>query len=167
MSDSPKGQGKGSPGSRQSATRRKGREYAMQILYAMEIGHITYAEALSTTEAEPGLSEEARQYAFRLSEKTYAKAQDLDALIREAASHWDLERIAVVDRILIRSAAAEMLYFADVPVRVAISEAIDIAKKYSTGDSSRFVNGVLDAIARKIAPAETREQRKEEDAEGK
>jgi N utilization substance protein B len=74
--------------------------------------------------------------------------EDLDARISAAASNWDLERIAIVDKLIIRCAVAELMYMQDVPLKVAINEAVDIAKKFSTGDSSRFVNGVLDAIAK-------------------
>ena len=91
---------------------------------------------------------DAKEYGTLLSRKVLEHQEDIDAKIVEASSHWNLERIAIVDRLIICCAAAELMYFPDIPTGVAINEAVDIAKKFSTGESSRFVNGVLDAIAK-------------------
>ncbi len=129
-------------------SRRKGREYGMQLLYAMEVGNQSFGAASSAVPGDEEFSEEAKQYGALLAEKVMSQMEDIDARIKEASSNWEMERIAVVDKIIIRCSVAEMLYFKDIPVRVSINEAIDIAKKYSTENSSRFVNGVLDSIAR-------------------
>jgi N utilization substance protein B len=129
-------------------SRRRGREFAMQLLYAVEVGKEAFAEALKGLAEDPELPMDAREYGTRLARKVLESQQDLDARIAAAASNWDLERIAIVDKLIIRCAVAELMYMQDVPLKVAINEAVDIAKKYSTGDSSRFVNGVLDAIAK-------------------
>jgi transcription antitermination protein NusB len=129
-------------------SRRRGREFAMQLLYAIEVGKEAFAEALKGLAEDPDLPQDAREYGTRLARKVLENQADLDARIASAASHWDLERIAIVDKLIIRCATAELMYMPDVPLKVAINEAVDIAKKFSTGDSSRFVNGVLDAIAK-------------------
>lgn len=120
----------------------------MQLLYAVEVGKEAFAEALKGLADDPELPMDARDYGTRLARKVLENQEDLDARIAAAASNWDLERIAIVDKLIIRCAVAELMYMEDVPLKVAINEAVDIAKKFSTGDSSRFVNGVLDAIAK-------------------
>jgi N utilization substance protein B len=129
-------------------SRRRGREFAMQLLYAVEVGKEAFAQAAKDLSDDPDLPQDAREYGTRLARKVLESQDDLDARIAAAASHWDLERIAIVDKLIIRCATAELMYMQDVPLKVAINEAVDIAKKFSTGDSSRFVNGVLDAIAK-------------------
>jgi N utilization substance protein B len=129
-------------------SRRRGREFAMQLLYAVEVGKEAFTEALKGLSEDPDLPQDAREYGTLLARKVLECQQDLDARISAAASNWDLDRIAIVDKLIIRCAVAELMYMPDVPLKVAINEAVDIAKKFSTGDSSRFVNGVLDAIAK-------------------
>lgn len=129
-------------------SRRRGREFAMQLLYAVEVGKEAFAEALKGMSDDPELPQDAREYGTLLARKVLERQEDLDARIAAAANNWDLERIAIVDKLIIRCAVAELMYMQDVPLKVAINEAVDIAKKFSTGDSSRFVNGVLDAIAK-------------------
>ncbi len=129
-------------------SRRRGREFAMQLLYAVEVGKEAFAEALKGLSDDPELPQDAREYGTLLARKVLESQQDLDDRIEAAASNWDLDRIAIVDKLIIRCAVAELMYMRDVPLKVAINEAVDIAKKFSTGDSSRFVNGVLDAIAK-------------------
>ena len=139
-------------------SRRKAREFAMQLLYAIEVGRETFVDALAGLSADPSVTEDAKEYGVRLARQVLEHQDDLDALIAGSSSNWDVERIAVVDRIIIRLATAELQYFSDVPTRVAINEAVDIAKKFSTGDSSRFVNGVLDSIARQFSNINQRNQ---------
>lgn len=129
-------------------SRRRGREFAMQLLYAVEVGKEAFAEALKGLSDDPDLPQDAREYGTRLARRVLEHQNDLDARIASAASNWDLERIAIVDKLIIQCAVAELMFEKDVPLKVAINEAVDIAKKFSTGDSSRFVNGVLDAIAK-------------------
>jgi N utilization substance protein B len=129
-------------------SRRRGREFAMQLLYAVEVGKEAFAEALKGLSDDPDLPQDAREYGTRLARRVLEHQQDLDARIASAANNWDLERIAIVDKLIIQCAVAELMFEKDVPLKVAINEAVDIAKKFSTGDSSRFVNGVLDAIAK-------------------
>jgi N utilization substance protein B len=143
-------------------SRRRGREFAMQLLYAVEVGKEAFAEALKGLSEDPDLPADAKEYGVKLARKVLENQDELDAKLASAAVHWDLERIAIVDKLIIRCATAELMYFPDVPLRVAINEAVDIAKKFSTGESSRFVNGVLDAIAKTFSNSS---QRNEQDAE--
>jgi N utilization substance protein B len=143
-------------------SRRRGREFAMQLLYAVEVGKEAFAEALKGLSEDPDLPLDAKEYGVKLARKVLENQNELDAKLASAAVHWDLERIAIVDKLIIRCAVAELMFFPDVPLRVAINEAVDIAKKFSTGESSRFVNGVLDAIAKTFSNSS---QRNEQDAE--
>ncbi len=79
--------------------------------------------------------------------KTMSNIGEIDEIIRKAAEHWSVKRMAAIDRNLIRAATCELLYRKDVPPSVVINEAIEIAKKYSTEDSAPFINGILDKIA--------------------
>ena len=131
-------------------SKRRGREFAMQLLYAVEVGKEAFAVAVKGMSNDPDLLADAKEYGTLLARKVLENQEEINARIQEASSHWDLERIAVIDRIVIACGAAELMYFPDIPTGVAINEAVDIAKKFSTGESSRFVNGVLDAIAKSI-----------------
>ncbi len=134
----------------------------MQLLYSVEVGKEAFADAVKALSDDPEISLEAREYGVRLARHVLEHQEDLDARITAAASNWDLERIAIVDKLIIRCAVAELMFISDVPLKVAINEAVDIAKKFSTGESSRFVNGVLDAIAKTF---QNPSQRNPEDAE--
>ena len=131
-------------------SKRRGREFAMQLLYAVEVGKEAFAVAVKGMSNDPDLLADAKEYGTLLARKVLENQEEINTRIQEASSHWDLERIAVVDRLVIACGAAELMYFPDIPTGVAINEAVDIAKKFSTGESSRFVNGVLDAIAKSI-----------------
>lgn len=132
-------------------SRRKGREAGMQILYAVEVGGQTFDAAVMglAKDKDNPIAPDALDYGRELAKMVLAHKSEIDDLIRECAVNYEFDRIAVVDRLVMSCGAAELLYFPDIPVKVAINEAIDIVKKFSTGESSRFVNGVLDAIARK------------------
>ncbi len=133
-------------------SRRRGREFTMQLLYATEVGGETLEQAAAVLEREePPVPEEARDYGLRLARAVRDHSGDIDRRIAESSAHWDLGRIAVVDRIILRMAIAELLHVPDVPCKVCINEAVEIAKKFSTENSSRFVNGVLDAVAQQLS----------------
>ena len=86
------------------------------------------------------------EYAKKLINKYLDKIKALDSLITSHSSNWDISRIAFIDRIIIRLALTEMFYFTDIPAKVSIVEAVEISKEYSTDDSNRFINGILDSI---------------------
>lgn len=89
---------------------------------------------------------EIKDYSLKLVDKCLNYTKELDDLIISKSSNWDISRIALIDRIIIRLALTEMLYFKDIPAKVSIVEAVEISKQYSTDDSSSFINGILDSI---------------------
>ena len=141
--------------------RRKARELALQTLYAFEMGAGDDCVGVLKTLAEAkSYSEQVREYAGLLVEKTQECRDEADTLIRAHAANWKLERMAVVDRNILRMAIAELRCIDETPPKVVIDEAVELAKIYSTDESSRFVNGVVDSIYKDIRNAET-ETRKE------
>jgi N utilization substance protein B len=130
--------------------RRKARELVIKALYCWEIRgskpEEVYNDLLSRTELDPP----SKLFSADLFKKTVQNQKEIDALIRENVQHWDFSRIAVVDKNILRMGVCELLYLDDIPIKVSIDEAIELAKKYSSEDSGSFVNGVLDAIAKKI-----------------
>ena len=131
--------------------RRKARETALQFLYQLDVrssDDLTSqaAEFWSRHPADPG----ARAFAEELVGGTKQNQGKIDGLIAQSAEHWDLERMSAVDRNILRAAVYELLWHPEVPPKVAINEAIEIAKKFGTQESSRFINGVLDRIAREF-----------------
>ena len=128
--------------------RRRARELAMEALYRIEIAEDTPESVLADLFSANPLDPETEGFARSLVLQTVGNQKKIDHLISETAKNWDLERIAVIDKNILRFAIAELLYFSDIPMKVTIDEAIEIAKKFSTPDSSRFVNGILDRIAK-------------------
>ena len=128
---------------------RPARVFAMQLLYAMEISGGTVAEALpGVLEAQP-LQDNMKKYGMKLVDLVLAHKADLDSEIEACSAHWGIERMATLDRIVIRIAMVELLYVPDVPMKVVISEAVQIAAKFSTDSSSTFVNGLLAGFLQK------------------
>lgn len=117
-------------------------------LYRAEVVRDDLREVREELAANEALPEDVREYAGRLMGLVAEHAAEIDALLGEALKRWDLDRLAITDRCVLRLGAAELLYESDVPTRVILDEAIEIAKRYGSGQSGRFVNGVLDRIAR-------------------
>ena len=124
-------------------SRRKAREAALQTLYEIEVGKAQAPNALSNTLEAAGLAEDLASYAQRLMEGVRQHQSDLDRRIAYLVEGYDYNRLAAVDRNVMRMAAYELFYEPAIPPAVTINEAVDIAKKYSTAESGRFVNGVL------------------------
>jgi N utilization substance protein B len=121
----------------------------MQLLYAMEIAGSTAGEALpGVLDAQP-LQDEMKKYGMKLVDLVQAHKAELDTEIEACSAHWGIERMAMLDRIVIRIAMVELLYVPDVPMKVVISEAVQIATKFSTDSSGSFVNGMLAGIVQK------------------
>ena len=128
--------------------RRKEREFALKVLYAIEFNDISgdqQAEYLKHSEPEF-----ATKFSIDLIRKSAQNKEYLDALIGDKLKHWDLKRVAIIDRILMRIALVEFLYFEDIPPKVTIDEIIEIGKEYSTEKSSQFINGILDALFKQL-----------------
>ena len=144
--------------------RTRSREFALQVLYQVEMNHSDVLEvfedfwkdrsdlALSDKEKEAIESDkkdpEIRQYTEKLVRGTLEKLDSLDRMIEKFAEHWAIKRMAYVDRNILRLSTYEMLYFDDIPLKVAINEAVELAKRYGESDSSKFVNGIHDRIAK-------------------
>jgi N utilization substance protein B len=129
-----------------SGSRRLAREAALQIIYLNDVGRGALETVPEAVWSEEPLTGKTRDFAKRLADGVLARQKDIDALIRKVAENWEMSRMAVVDRGILRLAAYELLHETDTPINVIINEALEIAKKYSTGESSRFVNGILDKI---------------------
>ncbi len=132
-------------------SRRTVREYAMQVLYAYELSGEPI-EMLLESIAGQELEGQKEGYALaqRIIYSVLNHRPDADPYIRENAKQWEFERIATIDRTLLRMAICEFMFFADIPVKVTINEYVEIAKKYSTGQSGAFVNGILDAVLKQL-----------------
>jgi N utilization substance protein B len=134
--------------------RRKAREVALQFLYQLEQnGASDPAPFEADFWARHPVDEEARTFASSLVHGAKQQQAQIDRRIVESTEHWDLDRMAVVDRNILRMAVYELLFEPGVPGKVAINEAIEIAKKFGTTESSRFINGVLDRIHKELRPA--------------
>ncbi len=127
-----------------SSSRRDVRARVMQALYAHELSGDEVAHVIEHLLA-PKFEGPALRFAERLFLATLDRAEEADALIEAHAQNWDLRRIATVDRMTLRMAIAEMLHFEDIPPKVSVNEAIEVAKRFSTEQSGTFLNGILDA----------------------
>jgi N utilization substance protein B len=128
---------------------RPARVFAMQLLYAMEIAGSTAGEALpGVLDAQP-LQDEMKKYGMKLVDLVQAHKAELDTEIEACSAHWGIERMAMLDRIVIRIAMVELLYVPEIPMKVVISEAVQIAAKFSTDSSGSFVNGLLAGVMQK------------------
>lgn len=135
--------------------RHRGREVAIQMLYQWEVGGLSIDEIRqhvwsAPEESDLPVPEPTREFALRLVEGVLQDVVAIDALIGEAAEHWRLERMHVLDRLILRLATYELRRVPDAPAAVVINEALELAHTFSGDESVRFVNGVLDAIRRTL-----------------
>jgi N utilization substance protein B len=129
--------------------RRKAREHALQILFQLDVRKDKPSAAiLKNFWAEYRPEDEVKAFAEEIVKGTFKHLAGIDKLIHQCAKNWSLERMAVVDRNVLRLAVYEILYRTDIPTSVTINEAIEIAKKFGTDESGAFVNGILDSVAR-------------------
>ncbi len=128
------------------SSRRKVREMAVQALYAMELSGNSLNMVLGQFLGALDKDNPMCQFASDLVSKTFTARQALDDYIRKRSNNWDFERIAIIDKIVMRMAICEFLHFFDIPPKVSIDEAIELSKMYSTEKSSGFINGILDAV---------------------
>ncbi len=127
-------------------SRRKARELSLRALYAHELSENPLDTIID--EMILGTDEEARvkEFASKLVRCAAEQREVCDRRIKEKARNWEFDRIAVIDKLIMRLAICEFLFFEDIPTKVTIDEAIEIAKKYSTEKSGQFINGILDAV---------------------
>lgn len=133
-----------------AGVRHQARAYALQILYARDVDAATdVASAVAQWDAdfELELDPAAREFAQALVTAAVERAAKIDELIVSASKNWRLDRMSRVDRNILRLGTTELVAFPDVPVKVAINEAVELAKQFGTAESHAFVNGILDRIA--------------------
>ena len=130
-----------------TGSRREARERALGLCYELEVRDLGVDALIEQQPAPPD------DYAVRLVRGVEEHSADVDELLRKFSEHWALERMPAVDRAVLRLGAYELGWEPDVPSAVVISEAVELAKQYSTKDSGRFVNGLLSRIAAELRPA--------------
>lgn len=129
-----------------SGNRRRARELVLQACYAHELSGNEAASIERDVIVAADENDAVRTFAADLFRRTVAHAPEYDALISAKAVNWEFTRIAIMDKLILRIALCEIMHFTDIPPKVSIDEAIEIAKKFSTEKSGPFVNGILDAI---------------------
>jgi N utilization substance protein B len=134
--------------------RRRAREAALQMLYQIEVGKSDALESIATywpaREDDDPLDERLRVFANGLVQGTVSRRPEIDAMLSAHAQNWRVERMAVIDRLVLRLGVYEMLAEAETPSKVIINEALELARSYSGEEAVGFVNGILDAIRKEL-----------------
>jgi transcription antitermination factor NusB len=134
--------------------RRKAREVALQFLYQLDLqGERDASPHAPDFWVQHPLDADVREFADALVRGSTTRQRQIDDIIVRYTEHWDLDRMAVVDRNILRLAVYELGWRSDTPPKVVINEAIEIAKKFGTRESGRFINGILDRVHRELRPA--------------
>ena len=128
--------------------RRDGRTSAVKIFYIFDVVGGEIKEIWKDVCDNEHISYKAKEFARALVDTTYKHLKEIDSIIKASLINWSFERLAVVDRSILRTGVTEFMYFPDIPPKVTIDECVEIAKKYSTEKSPSFINGVLDKIAK-------------------
>lgn len=132
--------------------RRHAREYALQILFQLDITNGEFNDIIFKDFWENVKEDdEVKEFTYDIVIGTKENTSRIDEVIKEAALNWAIDRMAIVDRNILRAATYELLYRIDIPSSVIINEAIEIAKRYSTEESASFINGILDKIQKTVA----------------
>lgn len=127
--------------------RRKAREFALQMLYQFDINN-DFEYLINGFWSNKKVSDDVKEFADNIVEGVVKSLGTLDDMITQSAENWSVDRMSVVDRNILRMATYELLFIKEVPVKVTINEAIEIAKRFGGEDSSSFINGILDRILR-------------------
>jgi len=130
--------------------RRIAREAALEVLYRLDLVKHEPEDTIEEIINRKNPSEEAENYLRRLVQAVLDHSAEVDRMLATHLRKWRVERLRYLDRAILRLAGTEMMYFGDVPAKVSINEAVDIARKYGDDDSGRFVNGVLDAVYKEV-----------------
>lgn len=125
----------------------------MQALYELEFSERDWREVLADQVRRRSSTEQTEQYARELLTATVESRADLDGRIAALLENWDLKRLSIIDKNILRFALAEILFFPAIPSKVIINEAIEIANKYSSAEAGRLINGLLDRFVRELRPA--------------
>ena len=135
--------------------RHRAREYALQMLYQAEASGVPMREVAASFWGDREVPADVRAFAERLASGTAAAQQESDALLIGSLENWRLERLAIVDRNILRLAVYEFLHEPETPPIVVIDEAIELARRFGGDDSWQFTNGILDAVRKKLEAAGT------------
>jgi len=122
------------------------RELVLRALYAAELSKNPLSQIIKAQFKKRGTDDPIYDFCVKLTQKTSANYKMFDEMIKKKALNWDFDRIAVIDRIILRMAMCEFIHFEDIPPKVSIDEAIEISKKFSTEKSGKFINGILDSV---------------------
>ena len=147
-------------------TRRKAREYALQILFQWDV-HGSTNHWLQEFWTQRQVSEDVRAFVERLVEGVWAHQEELDVTIETQATNWTLSRMPIVDRNLLRLSLYELMWMPDVPAKVTMNEAIELAKAFADDEAKRFVNGILDKVLREDPRLEGKRAELATDSAGK
>lgn len=131
-------------------SRHQAREYALQMLYQSEVGGASMPDVVAHFWQREEVPEDVRRFAERLALGTINDLPEIDRLLRESIENWRLERLGTVDRSVLRLAVHEFLHEPDTPRIVIIDEAIELAKRFGGEESGQFVNGILDALRKRL-----------------
>lgn len=126
--------------------RTKARQFALQLLYQIDLRSADVLEQLDDFLLENGAAPEVEEYARKLILGCVEHWEEINQIIAKVARNWDISRMAVVDRTILRIAVFELLHQSDVPQKVVINEAINLGKRFSTENSGAFINGILDNL---------------------
>ncbi len=137
--------------------RRLAREAALETLYRLDLVQDEPDDVIEEILNRRNPSEEAESYLRRVTQTVINNGEEIDRTLKRHIKRWRLDRLRMLDRAILRIACAEILYFDDVPWKVSINEAVDIAKKFGDDDSGRFVNGVLDGVCKELPGSEESE----------
>jgi len=130
--------------------RRKSREFALQVLYQLDITRQNAIKTIAQFQDHFAQREEKDGFAERISRGVLEYGQEIDRLIEHYSENWRLDRMSIIDRNILRIATFELLYCEDIPPKVTLNEAIDLGKKYGSEDSGSFINGILDRIQNEV-----------------
>ena len=131
--------------------RRQAREIALQTLYLCDTSNISMESALKTTLLD-FITEQVKKFSEHLVRGVFQHKEEIDAMISRTAENWELNRMAVVDRNILRVSTFEIISDPNTPISVIIDEALEISKIYSTQESSKFINGILDKVKQERNP---------------
>lgn len=136
------------------SARRRARELSLRVLFQAEVAEEPLQDVARAVIPDSDLSAAGRDFAMAIVDTVASRSVDIDRLISEHAEHWSLQRMATTDRNVLRLAVGELIGFPDTDARVVLDEAVSIAIRFGTDASGRFVNGLLDRIARVLRPDE-------------
>ncbi|MBS3905619.1 MAG: transcription antitermination factor NusB [Syntrophaceae bacterium] len=130
--------------------RRRSREFALQVLYQLEITKQGALQAIVQLKENFSPEEGEDEFAKRMILGVMERRQEIDRLIEERSENWRLDRMTIIDRNILRIAIFELLYCSEVPPKVTLNEAIDLGKRYGSEESGSFINGILDRIQNEV-----------------